>query len=277
MTVAEVSPGISMRLVASLAQVPLFRDLPVTTLRDFSLSTRELRVEKGQFLFQDGRRPHALFHLLTGQVKLGISSDEGDEKIIEIYSPGESFGLAEIFSTQVHRSFAQATSRSLLLQIGKDVLLAAMEREPLIFRKMVTWLADRSATLEQDIASYCIHSARRRVLDFFLSQVASSAASGGKTIVTLSMHKRLIAARLSLTPEAFSRALRDLSAAGLISVRGRHITLEETLMARHAAAVGEAPRSVPPGARNRRRSDTTVEPNVGPNPSARPIGTRSWI
>ena len=51
-------------------------------------------------------------------------------------------------------------------------------------------------------------------------------AASGKTVVTLDIRKGLIAARLSLTPETFSRALRDLSEAGLISVRGRHVTLE---------------------------------------------------
>ncbi|HJW04504.1 MAG TPA: Crp/Fnr family transcriptional regulator [Azospira sp.] len=273
MRVPEASPAISMELVASLGQVPLLRDLPLSTLRDISLSTRKLQIDKGQFVFHDGRRPLAFFYVLSGQIKLGIASDEGEEKIIEIYSPGEAFGLAEIFSTLGHDSFAQATMRTALLQIGKAEFIQAVEREPLLCRRIVTWLADHASTLERDVATYCIHSARRRVLDFLLRLAGDSAHSGSRTIVTLDTRKRLIAARLSLTPETFSRALRDLAEAGLITVRGRHVTLEESLMARHASTAQEAPRGDASPSPHRRHSDGAVAP-IGPD---RPIGSRSWI
>ena len=57
--------------------------------------------------------------------------------------------------------------------------------------------------------------------------------------VTLGAGKAVLASRLNLTPETFSRSLRELSAAGLIAVRGRQIVLLDR--AGLAAAAGAGP------------------------------------
>jgi len=150
--------------------------------------------------------------------------------------------------------------------------MAALAGEPQLYSRVASALADRSMALEGDLAAFCTHSARRRVLDYLLHQ-AEPIPENRTTVVTLDVRKRLIAARLSLTPETFSRALRDLSEAGLISVRGRHVTLEETLMGRLATAGRAVGATAATPANNRRRSDAFAEPT----PPARPISTRAWI
>ena len=167
MTIAERTSKSPKTLVAELARVPIFRDLPMPALQELARSSRELRKGKGEFIFHGEERPQAFFHVLSGQVKIGISSDQGEEKIIEICSRGDSFGLAGMFSSERHGAFAQATAATTLLRAGKDGFLAAIARESQFVNRLVTALADQSSALERDIAAFCTHSARRRVLDYF--------------------------------------------------------------------------------------------------------------
>lgn len=260
-------------LLVALGQAPLLRDLPLGELAELALVTRNVELREGQFLFQADLRPGAFFHVLSGQIKLGLGSDGGDEKILEVHARGESFGLAELFSTVSHTTFAQASASSSLLAIPKAGLLAAMERSPELCRTILTALADAATRLERDVAAYCMHSARRRVLDYLLHRAAVVPGNTNGTTVRLDMRKHLIAARLSLTPESFSRALRDLSVSGLISVSGRLVTLEEALLTRDAAARRSETLTATRPPRERRRQDATV----GPNLPGLPVGTRAWI
>ena len=62
----------------------------------------------------------------------------------------------------------------------------------------------------------------QRVTGFLLSQIPDG--NNGKSVaVTLPAKKGIIASRLNLTHEHFSRILHEIQAAGLIEVRGREI------------------------------------------------------
>jgi CRP-like cAMP-binding protein len=67
-------------------------------------------------------------------------------------------------------------------------------------------------------------SGTQRVAGFLLSQLPPNGAAVTQATVTLPAQKSIIASRLNLTHEHFSRILRDIQSAGLIEVRGRQIT-----------------------------------------------------
>lgn len=262
-------PATTVDLAAALADMPLFRGLPMKCVGNIAQSTREIKAANGDFIFRQGLRPKAFYHLLSGQVKLAVASDAGDEKVLEVYGPGQTFGVAELFGSNPCLSFAEATRDALLLEVDRDAIAAAMEREPQLALRLLTHVADRERALERDIACYCFHSGCRRLVDFLLHQVGDL---DGSSTVELSMSKRLLAARLGLTPESLSRALRELSTAGLIAVRGKRVTLKEALMARRRPTAAEPPAMIPT-ATNRRRSDFAADRSL----PSRPVGSRAWV
>ena len=74
-----------------------------------------------------------------------------------------------------------------------------------------------------DIEAFALHSGRKRVADYLLQ---TAGANGDRLRpVALPAKKSIIASRLNLTPEYFSRTLHDLIAAGAIEVNGRKITV----------------------------------------------------
>ena len=100
-------------------------------------------------------------------------------------------------------------------------MFQGIEHDPRFARKMLAGLSRRMHGLICDLESNALRSGTQRVIGFLLQDEAT----GEGAQVTLSVSKAVLASRLNLTPEHFSRILSDLSAHGLISVQGRLVTI----------------------------------------------------
>jgi CRP/FNR family transcriptional regulator, dissimilatory nitrate respiration regulator len=207
---------------AFLANLPLFREMSTQEIERVAQGTVQIKVPRGQMLFQKGD-PCNGFHLVVyGQVKLAFTSPQGSEKVVEIIGPGQSFGEALMFMEKPYIVFAQTLADSLLLHVSKKTVFDELERDPKFSKKMIAGLARRLHGLISDVESYSLRSGAQRVIGYLLRDGVEGA--GGKTHeVTLPASKGTIASRLNLTPEHFSRILHDLAEAGLIRVEGRTV------------------------------------------------------
>jgi CRP-like cAMP-binding protein len=79
-----------------------------------------------------------------------------------------------------------------------------------------------------------MHSGAQRVIGYLLRD-AEQAAQGGEANVSLPVNKGVVASRLNLTPQHFSRILHELSEAGLLSVEGRIIHIADVAKLRAAS------------------------------------------
>lgn len=204
-----------------LSRIPLFQQLSDTELDELAAATTQIHAPRGTVLFKQGD-PCLGFHTICyGQVKLMLISPSGDEKVARLIRSGGSFGEALMFMDRPYIVTAQALEDTLLLHVGKAGLFAAMDRHPQLARKMIASLSQRLYTLMSDVESYSMRSGAQRVIGYFLKGDESDPAHRFR----LSTSKAVIASRLNLTPEHFSRILRELTDQNLISVEGRDITI----------------------------------------------------
>lgn len=209
------------RVPELLAHAPIFRDLSREEIARMAAGTTQVHAERGRILFQRGD-PCTGFHVLAyGQVKLAVTSAAGAEKVIEILGPGCSFGEAVMFTDRPYPVTATTLADSLLLHVAKETLNAELEGDPRLARRMLAGLSMRLHILVKDVEAMTLHSATQRVIGY-LALLQDGAGAG---IVTLPAQKSLVASRLNLTPEYFSRILHDLAAEGLIRIDGRDIEI----------------------------------------------------
>lgn len=209
-----------VRVQDHLAQVPLFNELPGTDLDPIARGTTELNVARGEVIFRRGE-PCVGFHIVVyGQIKLMFVSSAGDEKVVRLIGPGDSFGEALMFMGKDYIVTAQALADTLLLHVGREVLLTEMDRRPSVARKMLAGLSQRLHSLMGDVEAYSLRSGAQRVIGYLLKYPDMIEGHPFR----LEASKSVIASRLNLTPEHFSRILRELTDRKLIRVRGREIT-----------------------------------------------------
>lgn len=213
-------PPRAIKVEEFLRNLPLFRDLSAEEVGRIAASTSQLRAPAGSILFRKGDSCAGFHVIVYGQVKLAFGASDGSEKVVEILGPGQSFGEAVMFLDRPYVVFGETLADSLLLHVGKAAIFQELEHSQHFARRMLGGLAQRLHLIVGDLEGYSLKSGTQRVIGYLLRDVAA----GGRTAeVTLPATKSVIASRLSITREHFSRILHELSDAGLIKVRGRDI------------------------------------------------------
>ncbi|MDL2356087.1 MAG: Crp/Fnr family transcriptional regulator [Pseudomonadota bacterium] len=217
---AAEAPVDKFRPQTFLAQLPLFGAMSEAELDRIALGATSVRLARGAMVFQRGD-PCDGFHVVVyGQVKLSFVSAHGAEKVVELIGPRHSFGEAVMFMGKPYIVAAQALEDTLLLHVAKAAIMAEIVHDPALACKMLAGLSRRMHALMGDLESYCLHSGTQRTIGFLLKDDPRDG-----TLVRLPMSKALVASRLNLTPEHFSRILSDLMAHGLIAVKARNVTI----------------------------------------------------
>ena len=211
---------------AFLANLPMFSEMDPAELDRIAAAAVPLFFEKGRSIVQCGD-PCVGFHLVVyGQVKLGFTSPQGVEKVVEIVRAGQSFGEALMFLDKPYIVFAQALADTMLLHVAKHAVFEELARDPLFARRMLSGLSRRLHGLVRDVEAYTLRSGQERVIGYLLGELGEGAESGAAE-VQLTPGKSVIASRLNMTPEHFSRILHELSVAGLIEVSARTVRIPD--------------------------------------------------
>lgn len=208
-----------------LSKLALFNEMGPQELDRIASGTSEMHVQRGETLFQRGDICTGFHAVIYGQVKLAFTSPQGSEKIVEIIGPGHSFGEALMFMDKPYIVAAQALSDTLLLHIAKSTVLAELESDPLFARKMLAGLSRRLHGLICDVEAYSLCSGTQRVIGYLLQHGTDTETQIDGLKITLPFGKAVLASRLNLTPEHFSRILHDLTENQLINVSGKNITI----------------------------------------------------
>lgn len=213
-----------------ISRLPLFSELAPEQIEQIATGTRERRLQKTEILFQKGDLPRGFYLVVFGQIKLAFPSTQGNEKIINILGPRQSFGEAAMFMDRPYPVFAEALVDTLLLHINRHAVIDLLEQDSSFARRMLAGLSMRLHSLVQDVESYSLRSTTQRVIGFLLrhgEEDSAAAPANAALTIALPTSKQVLASRLSLTPETLSRIFHDLSSSGLISVQGRQITIHD--------------------------------------------------
>lgn len=174
---------------------------------------------EGEHLFGQGQPCEYFYLLRSGCIKLCRFSPDGHEKVIDIVMPGQTFAEAIMF---MERQTYPVTSVS----VGASEIIAFRNGT---FREIVRESADTAFQLLGDMSrrlrkqlneinALTLQNATLRFINYLLQQLPEG--SQGTATIALAAPKNVIASRLSIQPESFSRILRHLQKDGLIGVEG---------------------------------------------------------
>ena len=211
-----------------LANSPLFGGLSDDELARVSLGCQMRRYARGDMIFHVGEPCEAFHMVMTGCVKLFLLSPGGQEKVVEIISPGQSFAEALVFLDKPYIVNGQTLTDAVVLHVSKAVVMREIQQDPRVALHMLAGISRRLHGLIQDVEGYALSSGTQRLIGYLLRDLAvESDQLPTSATVSLPASKATIASRLSLSPEYFSRVLHELEAAQLIRIDRRDICIPD--------------------------------------------------
>jgi len=176
--------------------------------------------EAGHLLFDRGQPAQYFFIVIEGQVNLVIYSKAGEEKIVDILGPGNSFAEAVMFmAAPGYPVSAVAATQSKVARFPSREYLAILRESPETCLRMLGNLSQRLHMRLRDIEYLTLESATHRLVRLIESRLPVDV--NGPAEVTLQESRQELASRLSMKPETLSRILRHLADTGAIVVHGR--------------------------------------------------------
>lgn len=210
-----------------LAQLPLLCELHRDELDHITASTRVIDLKRDDTVFRAGIKLAGCYCVLRGQLKLSVLAPTGAEKIIELVGPGMTFGEALLFLDSPSPVTAQAIERSRVAFIPKGLIFDLIEHSSQFTFRLLAGLSQRLHHLVADLEAFCLQTSSQRVIGYLLREAKMTDDTCKRARVVLPTKKNLIASRLNLTPETFSRTLHHLAEEGLITVSRKKIDIQD--------------------------------------------------
>jgi CRP-like cAMP-binding protein len=208
-------------MIEELRSAVLLSRLSPEQLERVARHALRMRLDEGQWLFSQGDPAERFYLLRSGQIKLFRLSSEGGEKVIEIVSPGETFAEALMFlSAPRYPVCAAALEPTELIAVDAGDFAAMLRGSVETCFLLLGGLSQRLRGLIGEIDNLTLHTATSRLARYLLMKLPAN-----RRALELDVRKGVLASRLSIKPETFSRAVKQLADQGVIEVHGSHFTV----------------------------------------------------
>ncbi len=203
--------SISNEDMLRLRALPLFSGLPEDMIQRLIGNAIVRTHPRGTVLFVQGDPSTHFFVIFSGWVKLYRLSEKGDEAIVEIFGTGESFAEGAMHGAGKYPVFAETVSECRLLEIPTDAFRNMIKSAPELAINMLGSMAIRLKSFVRRTEQSHTKSAAQRVASFLLKFCPADRSAA---TIHLPYDKMLIAGRLGMKPETFSRAMAKLREVG---------------------------------------------------------------
>jgi CRP-like cAMP-binding protein len=209
-----------------LAQVSLFKALDEAQMAGVKETMRIFTLREGERLFDMGQPADRFFLVLEGQIKLYRVSVGGNEKIFEIVNAGQLFAEAAMF--MVNRCYpvsATALKETKLCSFSNLAFLDLFHHSTDLCLRFMANLSRQLHAGLIEIDNLTLQNATFRVVSYLMELLPSAEVRQGA--IELPAPKHIIASRLSIKPETFSRILHGLVEAGIVTIDGSSIHVRD--------------------------------------------------
>lgn len=212
---------------------PLFTKCCAQTQSQILLNTRPQNLLTGQKLFNAGDIATHIYIVAQGWFKLIRYSQTGHEVVLDVLGPGHIIADMAAFEKtdkpSLHHHSAEALDNAQIWCVLLALLSSEIYSNGAFAMSMLHYVAQKYQQKDQEIELQILQTAPQR-LGCFLLRFLGTHTTKTQATIHLACDKSVIAARLGMSPETFSRALAKLKKEAAVVVKGQKITLQDTAL-----------------------------------------------
>ncbi len=219
----KAEPAFSLENLVS--KHSLFSAMPESLIEGFLHAAQPISVANGTTLFMQNDESEWFYFITNGWVKLFRETLDGDEAVIDMVTNGHIFGESAIIDDGIHSFGATTVEDCQLIRMPSKMLRLAVAENHSVALAMLGSMSRHRKQQTREIESLNLQNASQRIGCFLLR------LCGVNDIEPISLQlpydKSLIAARLGMKSETFSRALNKLRNDTSITVKGSNVEIPE--------------------------------------------------
>ena len=207
-----------------LRQYPLFRNCSDSFFTDMANDAHVLKTSKGQVLFLHDDPAERFYYISSGWVKLFRETLDGAQAVVDVFTRGNIIGEGALFEDNIYPYTAEVVEAGSLMSLSLSILNRELQSNNQFTNDMLGFIARNKRQKDKEIEHISLQNAPQRIGCFLLGFLNKT--EGGATI-HLPYDKTLVASRLGMQPETFSRALGKLKVSTGINVKGATIEVSD--------------------------------------------------
>ena len=202
----------------------LFEPLTDAELKRIADRGNLVDLSAGESVFSQGEACHQFYLVQHGIIKLYRVSVDGTEKVMDVIGPKQLFAEAAMFSGEYPVHAAAIEASAVFAFDCRDFVEQLRNNVELCFRLM-SGMSRRLHGMINEIDQLTLHSGTQRLAQYLLEQVPEGVVQS--PCIRLLVPKLVIASRLGIQPETFSRIMARLRSEGMIETHNDSILLKD--------------------------------------------------
>lgn len=199
--------------ITALRILPMFETLSNERLEKIAAFSSLRRVARHTTVLQAGDCTDNIYLILTGELKVQISDQEGREVILSVLQPGEMFGEMGVIDDHPRSATVISTEPCDLVVIAKNDFKSCLAENFEVSLYIIHSLVKRLREADRKIESLALIDVYGRVARLLLEMAETQ---DGHKVVTRRITRQDIAKTIGASREMVSRVMRDLQLRGLI-------------------------------------------------------------
>ena len=206
-------------------KISVFSDLSDDQFDFLNYEKSIVQLHKGQVLFLQDTKPHGLYCIKKGKIKIFRRGSEGKEQIVRLAADADVVGYRALLSEESYQCGAAALEDTTLCYVPRQALKQIMENNVIIYKKMISLLSNDLKNAESKISELAQKPVRERVAEtlMVLKNKYGLEADGATLNVVLSREE--MANLVGTATESLIRILSDFRKEGIIELDHKKIRI----------------------------------------------------
>jgi CRP/FNR family transcriptional regulator, cyclic AMP receptor protein len=183
---------------------------------------RRRKFEAGEIIFSIGSHVNSMMAVLSGNVKIRVSSPDGREVLLAILHPGEVFGEIALLDGKERSADAIAMTACELAVLDRRDVLAVLDSNPTAWKAFVEVLCARLRLTDQHLTEVALLPVPAR-LAMAVLRVHAEREIGSPVQVRVS--QRELAGLIGATRESVNKSLREWQRVGIVKADDGFLTI----------------------------------------------------
>lgn len=193
-----------------LRKHPIFCDLESDALDQLCRYAKHTTLKRGASIFAKGDPGNSLFAVISGTVKISISSPDGRNAILNLIGPGEIFGEIAVLDGAPRTADAIANTNCEIYIIDRREFLPFVRSQPALAMRFIELLCARLRWTSEQVEQVILQNLPARLASALLGLTEKRKLDSGSPTIAITQQE--ISEMVGMTRESINKQLRAWAA-----------------------------------------------------------------